>query len=337
LELRVWRPTDVIVVARNVPIFPIKALQSASNRCDISETNVCLVIHPFRKILCPIGTFKDGFRIQQGHGRPVEVQVLMSPLNRSTLDMKIFRLVCDEVTRAPQDHKWSKRTAVRSYLRHAQIRPEKYWRQKDKVKLGRKLSEKWAVRPICSTVPPRIWQKYFLKSEYKIRGERHTGQDHVTANNFSAEASFADAILKFVPVKDDRVLPEALVSILLGTGAWSEIDFEQGPPDRRLKDCSPEDPPLTMPPPVQQRKPLPPRLLNRDGHPVHLGADRITVYCGLQVSRQKSVTARIYQAFPEVVQQQARGDETVFWDGRCGPTHGPQCPACRWLEDRLVE
>lgn len=340
LNLIVWRPAEIAVLGHNVPIYPVRVLQSASNMRDIAESTVCLIVHPLRKTICSVGPLREGFRINQGHMGPVEVQILLSPLSRITMDVDLFRLAVDEVTRAPRDQKWSMRTAVRSYLRHAELKPVRFKREKDKLKLGRKMSEYWAKRPICSTVPPRIWQKYLLKSAYKgRRGHHHgsfaglgTGSGHGATGNFSAEATFAELVLQYVPLKDDRVLPADLQKILLGTGAWDALNLASGPPARRLEDQKPGSPSCQIPPPCRQRRPLPASAVNRDGTPVHLGADHFTVYCGQQVSRPKQATTRLLDR---------DGDLTavteISWDGRCGPLQGPQCAACRWLEDRLVE
>lgn len=339
LSLVVWRPTEFAVLAHNVPVFPLRVLQSASNMRDIAESTVCLVVHPFRGTLCSIGPLREGFRVNQGHSGPVEVQILLSPLCRKTMDLSLFRLAVCEVMRAPRDQKWSMRTAVRSYLRNAALKPERFKSQKDKVRLGRKLSETWARRPICSTVPPRVWQKYLLKEAYKKRHDKDrvaghgTGKGHGATGSFSAEAAFAEQVLRIVPVKDDRVLPADLVAILTDTGAWETLSLEQGPPQRRLQDHEPGEPWCQVPPPCGRRTMLPADVVNRDGSPAHLGADQFTVYCGLQVSRpKKDFSMRVLASDGERSSMAVKD-----WDGRCGPLDGPQCAACRWLEDRLVQ
>ena len=65
--------------------------------------------------------------------------------------------------RAPQDSKWSFRTAVRSYLKTAALPLEKFGDREAKRQLAWRLNEKWRRRPVCSTIPPRVWQKYLLK------------------------------------------------------------------------------------------------------------------------------------------------------------------------------
>jgi len=340
LKLALWRPQDAAVVAYNVPVFAMKVLQSASNMRDIAESTVCIAVHPLRKCVCAVGPARDGFRVNMGHTGPVEVQVMMSPLCNSSVDFGLFRLAVHEVVRAPHDQKWSMRTAVRSYLRNAALRPDRYQKQKAKVRLGQRLSDRWAARPICSTVPARIWQKYFLKRAYKDRGVKIDASDG--GCNFSAEAAFADDVLRYMPVKDDRVLPEDLVAMLTASQSWLTLSLEDGPPDSRRGDRPSwaagdvdkvrQEMRLHGSSGPMRRAPLEPGAKNRDGVPVRLGIDHFTVYCGQQVSRPKTATARLFDIDGEPPKPAAK----ISWDGRCGPLQGPQCAACRWLEDRLV-
>ncbi|CAE8655829.1 unnamed protein product [Polarella glacialis] len=70
-------------------------------------------------------------------------------------------------------------------------------------------------------------------------------------------------------------------------------------------------------------------LRNAEGAPVCLGGNRFTVYCGRQVAKPQQLAARFGQ-------QTGEKGELFIWDGRCGPGEGPQCAACRRLEDRLL-
>jgi len=342
LNLALWRPQDTAVVAYNVPIFAVKVLQSASNMRDIAESTVCIAVHPLRQCVCAVGPARDGFRVNMGHSGPVEVQVMMSPLCNSSMDFGLFRLAVNEVVRAPHDQKWSMRTAVRSYLRNAALRSDRYQKPKAKVRLGQRLSERWAARPICSTVPARIWQKYLLKRAYKNRGAKVDAADG--GCNFSAEAAFADDVLRYMPVKDDRVLPDDLVAMLTDSQGWETLNLEAGPPERRIGDrptAGQGDPGLSGDKQeirlhgasgAIRRASLEPGAKNKDGVPVRLGIDHFTVYCGQQVSRPRTATARLFDAEGEPPKPAAK----ISWDGRCGPLQGPQCSSCRWLEDRLM-
>merc|ERR1711862_461015 len=62
-------------------------------------------------------------------------------------------------------------------------------------------------------------------------------------------------------------------------------------------------------------------MQNPEGAFVHLGANGFTIYCGM--------------IFDKPQMQKALDGTQVPWDGKCGPLQGPQCPACRWLENRL--
>ncbi|CAK0807997.1 unnamed protein product, partial [Prorocentrum cordatum] len=108
--------------------------------------------------------------------------------------------------------------------RQAELNPSKYKSDRRKVKLARELSATWRKRPICSTIPPRVWQKYLLKVSYQ-------------SGVANPEAAWAGSVLETMPVKDDRVLPSDLVKALTGTGRWSRLDFVGGPPAHRLADA----------------------------------------------------------------------------------------------------
>lgn len=295
----------------------------------------------------------------------MHVDVLLSPFSASTLDLDTFRLAVEEVQRAPQDCKWSFKTAVRSYLKDASIDPRRYQTRDSKRKLAAKLSSTWRQRPVCSTVPPRVWQKYLLKARQRpapappganrggagmARGRaagahllycgRACGPlegpqcaDCLSAQWASAsddpdpEVAWVEDLLRLMPVRDDRVLPRELAGILLDTRLWRPLDLRRGPPGHRRGDGGgaagrPWARPLA-------RAALPPETRNAEGAPVRLGGNGFTVYCGRRVSRPQSLQARFGHDTGEA-------GALFQWDGRCGPEIGPQCAACRRLEDRLL-
>merc|ERR1712232_284017 len=159
-------------------------------------------------------------------------ELLMSPMSNLTIDFANFALSVEESFRVPQDSKWSFRTAVRSYLRRAKIKKNKYATDDKKQQLASKLNAKWTRRPICSTVPARVWQKYLLKMSYK----HLANWPYKSANEPDPDIAWVNDVLCIMPVKDDRVLPAELVKILIDTGRWRRADFQVGPPNHRLGD-----------------------------------------------------------------------------------------------------
>eukprot|EP00435_Cladocopium_sp_Y103_P038922 s627_g10.t1 len=175
----------------------------------------------------------------------------------------------------------------------------RYPRRADRKRLAASLQEGWLVRPVCSTVPPRVWQKYLQKRSLlpraplpqvnseglKIARGRRSGSHqlycgHCLVGDGSDEAeearwcyvcgcvgtgsaklcgpkkgkqclsclrtqwahasddpdnavAFIEDVLRIIPVKDDRVLPEELVNNLLNTGLWTQLNIRAGVPLHR--------------------------------------------------------------------------------------------------------
>lgn len=333
---------------RNVNVFLCKVLQSASNMPDINVSSCALIIHPDTAQICAVKEAFGGVRICSGKDGYVTTELLMSPFSNRTLDYASLHLAIEEVHRVPQDTKWSFKTAVRSYLRSATLWNIKYRSAKSKRRLAESIGEKWRKRPVCSTVPPRVWQKYLLKLCYKkdaasdprsplwrpqsapLLHNGHSGGDLDVDPADDAKVAWAKLILEYMPVKDDRVLPAELVKILVEGGQWQRVDLKKGPPRHRLDDIAPPAeadlynrarvPPFTRP---QQRLA---NLKNGEGRRVWLGQNNFNVYCGVQYEKPKQIENRLGH--------DVEAGKTS-WDGRCGPMSGPQCAACRWLEDTL--
>lgn len=325
-------------------------------------------------------------------GTPVHVEILLSPLNNLTMDFEILRFVIEEVQRAPQDQAWSLRTAVRAYLVKAFLHHEKYATLSRKRQLAWKMGEKWRDRPICSSVPVRVWQKYLLKRSQKPRADlpnfnsegsplvrgrgasshllycglaraddihdarrrARTSETSSTsalvcgpfeglqcssclsaqwaqaADSSDPEVAWVEDVLRLMPFKDDRVLPKELFKLLATTRLWQPLDFRYGPPEHRRGDKAPAAAEFFYRPTPIKRAPLLADLRNAEGAPVHLGANSFTVYCGRQVGKPQKMLKRVGGA----AAKDAEGD-FFQWSGKCGPVDGPQCQACRRLEDRL--
>eukprot|EP00927_Polykrikos_kofoidii_P061974 TRINITY_DN56794_c0_g1_i1.p1 TRINITY_DN56794_c0_g1~~TRINITY_DN56794_c0_g1_i1.p1 ORF type:complete len:482 (+),score=52.46 TRINITY_DN56794_c0_g1_i1:64-1509(+) len=309
--------------ARRVTIYVCKILQSASNMQGIDMSTTVLVVHPRTGEICVTKPVHHGVQICSGlKGRPVTADIIMSPFDHQTLNYKNLILTVEETCRAPQDTKWSFTTAVRSYLRNAELWPRKYGTNDRKRKLAQSMDAKWRKRPVCSTVPPRVWQKYLLKECYQVKASGKPRQD--------PEVDWAERVLRFMPIKDDRVLPEELVRVLLKTTLWTRADLARGPPQHRLYDTAP---PIAdffnaqrVPP--SYRPSLPPNLMNPDGVPVVVGSNKFNIYCGRNFDKPQQVEGRL-------LYRDAPVGKKVPWDGCCGPRIGPQCSACRWLQVRL--
>lgn len=272
------RPLEL---GRNVVAFVCSNSQSASNLSDISTSQCALVVHPERGDICPIKSLPGGaFQICAGRDGPVTMELLLSPLNNKTLDSNLFQLAVEELHRRPDDTKWSVRTAVRGYLRHAELKPSSFKTRKHRLALANQLRERWSKRPVCSTIPPRVWQKYLLKVVCKEGPSPDT------------EVRWVDEVLRIMPVKDDRVLPQDLSRILLRTGLWQRLDLEKGPPIHRCNDLLQDKGSLLgdrCGPMV--REPLSHGLKNSKGLLVQFGENGFNVYCGRRSARPQKIWA----------------------------------------------
>merc|ERR1740117_1001887 len=95
--------------------------------------------------ICVIREAGGGVQLCAGRKANTRViaECLMSPLNNQTIDFPSFRLAVEETFRIPQDTQWSFTTAVRSYLRSARLKANKYKSVDDKIRLAGRICEKW--------------------------------------------------------------------------------------------------------------------------------------------------------------------------------------------------
>lgn len=287
---------EVKILDYDIPIFMVDVLQSASNMPDIFVSQMGLVVHPDSKEIVMVKKIPQGAVIRRSpKGTLMLAQVLLSPFNEATLDRSLLQQVTREVIKA-EGGKWSKKTAVRAFFRKAVLRPKRYKTRRDRQKLAQELENSWLSRPVCSTVPPRVWQKYLqrrslltrepLPSENSEEFEMERGQgswshllycgregvvpleeqtDSCTfglcchssdacgpdrgtqchdcflaqwalpSDDPDPQIAFVEDVLRLMPVKDDRCLPEELVAQLLQTHLWQELNLHSRPPAHRRK------------------------------------------------------------------------------------------------------
>jgi len=344
---------DLMELGRDIPCYVFETLQSASNLEDIRMSSTALTVHPRTLDVCVVKEIAGGcFQICSGNDGPLIGELLLSPFNNDTLDLDLFYLTVEDLRKVPQDSKWSFRTAVRGYLRKSAIKPWHKPSNRRWLRLAKRLRRKWKVRPVCSTVPPRMWQKYLLKNSYKrfnlgedphvpfeVAGQVTRYQsyccDHVEDEDEdepdNADAAWMQDVLKVMPVMDDRVLPAELVKILIETGLWQRADLQRGPPQHRQNDSQVNVESVAAYIRRCRLKclKLPTGVQNSDGAAMHLGTNRFNVYCGCQFKKPQQIVGR--------VQRNGTNQEFVEWDGKCGPRFGPQCDACcAFQEERVI-
>lgn len=279
------------VIDRDVSIFFLRVLQSASNMADINFSTIGVVVHPDTKDLCMVRVALGCAQLCTGvDGLPMVAEILMSPFGKD-LDVGLLQEAVKETRSADQNTKWSKGTAVRSYLRKAELAPRRYATPARKQKLAGDLRASWLARPICSTVPARVWQHYLHRrsrlhrddlpntnevGDCMVRGvgrgshllycgqpggvpaERWCGtcadasadgtcgpergpqcaacleaQGGKASDDPVLDIAFVEDVLRIMPVKDDRVLPEELSRALVATRLWKRVDLRKRPPRHR--------------------------------------------------------------------------------------------------------
>mmetsp|Transcript_96235 Transcript_96235/g.170897 ORF Transcript_96235/g.170897 Transcript_96235/m.170897 type:complete len:431 (-) Transcript_96235:55-1347(-) len=291
----------------DVHVFMLDVMQSASNMPDIFISQLAVVVHPDTKEVCLVKRVQSGLAImlRRSHsGNPMIVEILMSPFSKDTLNFELFQHVANEVMTAPQNNNWSKRTAVRAFLRHAELKPTKHRSERSRLNLATALESCWKARPVCSTVPPRIWQRYLKARSEEPRAplpsmnlagvkvqrgkgtdahllhcgrslgaesgmetdssETENGQNCFATDICSSTAdgrcgpsngmqckdckqaqwslpsdhpdpriAFVEDVLRLMPLKDDRALPEELCTCLVATGYWTRLDMRRRAPAHR--------------------------------------------------------------------------------------------------------
>ncbi|CAK9106529.1 unnamed protein product [Durusdinium trenchii] len=297
------RLRPIVELDFNVDVFILDLLQSASNMPTIFMSQIGVVIHPETHDICMVKRIRGGVLLRESHdGGPLVIQILMSPFTAESLNRQLLSEAVTEVLNTPE-MRWSKATAVRAFFRHALLKPSRYKKKHDRQRLAAHLQEGWLVRPVCSTVPPRVWQKYLQKRSMlpraplpvvntdglKVsRGRKsgslllycgqgmasddmmeddddyrwcyvcgcggnthqklcgpHKGKQCISclraqwthpSDDPDPQVAFAEDVLRIIPLKDDRVLPEELVTNLLSTGLWSQLNIRAGvPPHRRVR------------------------------------------------------------------------------------------------------
>ncbi|OLP99237.1 hypothetical protein AK812_SmicGene18211 [Symbiodinium microadriaticum] len=284
-------PISVVELDFRVDVFIFEVLQSASNMPTIFLSQIGVVVHPNTRDVCMVRRVRGGVLLRNSHsGEPLIVQILLSPFNEVTLERSLLAQSISEVMSAPET-RWSPTTAVRAFFRHAHLKPSRYGRRNRRRRLAAQLQHGWLVRPVCSTVPPRVWQKYLHKRSQLprkpfpshndegaevTRGMRsgshllYCGRDcleeeeesfccpswntptrqcgpfkgrqcpsclrsqwALPSDDADPQVAFAEDVLRMVPVKDDRVLPEELVTNLLATGVWTQVNLDDPLPFHR--------------------------------------------------------------------------------------------------------
>ncbi|CAK0791365.1 unnamed protein product, partial [Prorocentrum cordatum] len=138
----------------------------------------------------------DGQRAFSLAGEPVPVELWRCPAElRSLVRGELVDEVVSEMEE-DEDRNWSLATAMKAVFLSASG-----FSTTDKELLLEEIKGCWGSRPICTTVAIAFWQRYLCKLE-----------------GANAEMAAAEAILRWMPLKADRGLPQELRDVMADCG-----------------------------------------------------------------------------------------------------------------------
>jgi len=100
------------------------------------------------------------------------------------------------------DQRWSAFTAMKAVFKPARVY------RNDGAETLIKIQNSWTQKPICTSVPVIFWQRYLCRLAKLSVGEHDSTQAHAAL----------DLILRWMPLRADRVLPGDLISVLREVG-----------------------------------------------------------------------------------------------------------------------
>eukprot|EP00747_Dinoflagellata_sp_TGD_P216056 gnl/TRDRNA2_/TRDRNA2_88663_c0_seq2.p1 gnl/TRDRNA2_/TRDRNA2_88663_c0~~gnl/TRDRNA2_/TRDRNA2_88663_c0_seq2.p1 ORF type:complete len:377 (+),score=43.12 gnl/TRDRNA2_/TRDRNA2_88663_c0_seq2:52-1182(+) len=135
--------------------------------------------------------------------KPIPFKIMLSPLRPEFggpgVNQKAFLQATEQA--ASQSLPWSPITCAKALVKAygAILQDDHYTDPDSRAKLLERLQLSWEKAPICSSVPVKCWQQYFLLSS--------TDEDEAVTN-----------ILKYMPVICNHVTPSILTIALTGKG-----------------------------------------------------------------------------------------------------------------------
>lgn len=198
-------------------IWEVRTLECTRSERGLHESRLLMYVQATTGRILLMGEVnKDNevveFERREGES-PEVVEVWQCPLElRVSPRMELMEMVIMEMKQHEANWSWS--TAVRAFLLTAGV--QKVQNSADRIALFEQIQKCWIAEPICTSVVITFWQRYICKM--------------VQAGVFSASA--IDLILRWMPLKADRVLPGELCETLRSCH-WTHI---RRVPLRRLEE-----------------------------------------------------------------------------------------------------
>jgi len=188
-------------------IWEVRMLECTRSEAGLHEERLLMYVHAKTGCIVLLGEINSMNEVvEYEHPENIEVlEVWQCPVDlRASPRIDLMESVVAEM----KEHKgsWSWSTAVRAFLLTADV--ERLENNSDRTALFEQIQKCWTAEPICTSVVIIFWQRYICKL--------------VQASVFARSTSALDLILKWMPLKADRVLPGDLCKTLRAC-QWNHI------------------------------------------------------------------------------------------------------------------
>jgi hypothetical protein len=183
-------------------VWRVSTIEGSSAVCGLHEAQLLLYIAASRKLFA-IGEERGDCAVRFEECEQVDVWQPPPELRSCHFRSDFIHAVLNDMRGNQKDWSWS--TAVRAFLRDGGL-----WQQAEHPITMEEVQEAWNVAPICTSIVIRFWQQYLEKLAL------HTFVDPLTL------------ILKFMPLRADRVLPGELCIAMIecGWSTWERVPVQ---------------------------------------------------------------------------------------------------------------
>lgn len=198
-------------------LWKIRTIESTRSSEGLCQTDAIFFVDPktLRLTFCGELTLEeDGSPGELNTAEKEPVEIWQSPCDlRGVLRVDLMM----ECVQQMVDHQadWSEMTAIRAVFKSARVSTS------DNHQSLPKIQKYWKERPICTSVAIIFWQRYLCRLiEHRVAETRELFNEEPDANQVAVDQW--NLIIRWMPLKADRVLPGDLTSVLREVG-WSNI------------------------------------------------------------------------------------------------------------------
>mmetsp|Transcript_36627 Transcript_36627/g.68265 ORF Transcript_36627/g.68265 Transcript_36627/m.68265 type:complete len:436 (-) Transcript_36627:116-1423(-) len=208
-ELRVvWPSADVN------ELWLVRALECNRSKPGLNEANILLYVSPTGGLRIA-GEVENDYDLDSTLELAIcdeHVELWKSPTEVRHLNAQLFDEVVEEMQQQTASWSWSTATyALVSSVQSARMATNENLTEGEKSKLENDILQSWQAAPICTSVVVGFWQRYLWKL-----AQGTTDKEPL------------DLMLKWMPVRADRVLPGPMLKVMDQCG-WKQIAPERSP------------------------------------------------------------------------------------------------------------